>query len=229
MDLISPQDLVRTEDAKCRRFHQGLNSYIRSRVSAFEATTFTDLMNKAMIVEKDIEDCVAKQAPFKKSRFDSSPKHELEVGPSIQRASISQFGGSQRRPQQSMPSGSSRGTLSPQPKQQSCVPSSRHRRDVDCYKCGVRGHKARDCPSSRSCYHCGQLGHMIRDCPVRSADTTFVGSASRNRAQYNNPQRNRGSCTQAREFVMNGQDAHQTRDVVTGLEARTHAASPPTE
>ena len=52
-------------------------------------------------------------------------------------------------------------------------------------------------------YHCGQLGHMVRDCPGRSADTTFVGGASGNRAQSNNPQRDRGSRTQDRVFVMN--------------------------
>ena len=37
-----------------------------------------------------------------------------------------------------------------------------------CFKCGGKGHMARDCaapPRPRACYLCAQLGHDSRDCP----------------------------------------------------------------
>ncbi|XP_057481971.1 uncharacterized protein LOC130768882 [Actinidia eriantha] len=42
-------ELVCAEDAKCRRFEQGLDLSIRSRVSAFEITQYVELVNKAKL------------------------------------------------------------------------------------------------------------------------------------------------------------------------------------
>ena len=48
LSRFSP-NLVRTEDAKCRRFQQGLELSIRSRISALEMLKYADLVNKAKL------------------------------------------------------------------------------------------------------------------------------------------------------------------------------------
>ena len=48
--------LVSVEDTNCRRFEQGLDLSIRSRVSAFELTRYAKLVNKAKIVERDVKE-----------------------------------------------------------------------------------------------------------------------------------------------------------------------------
>ncbi|GFY84460.1 hypothetical protein Acr_03g0012340 [Actinidia rufa] len=49
-------DLVRTEEAKCRRFLDGLNADIRRGVEPFEITNYADLVSKAKIVEKGLKE-----------------------------------------------------------------------------------------------------------------------------------------------------------------------------
>ncbi|XP_028416648.1 uncharacterized protein LOC114544315 isoform X8 [Dendronephthya gigantea] len=41
-----------------------------------------------------------------------------------------------------------------------------------CYKCGVRGHRARACQSRAVCWLCGQRGHTRVVCPQRQTGRT---------------------------------------------------------
>ena len=46
--------MVRAKDMKCRRFEQGLDLQIRSRVAMFEINIYSELVNKAKIAERDM-------------------------------------------------------------------------------------------------------------------------------------------------------------------------------
>ncbi|GFZ09169.1 hypothetical protein Acr_20g0009770 [Actinidia rufa] len=74
-------EMVRTEYMKCRRFEQGLDWQIRSRVSMLEIYIYSELVNKAKIAERDVMEFQNRREHFKKKRFDSG------VGPSRQRSS----------------------------------------------------------------------------------------------------------------------------------------------
>ena len=55
MSKFAPE-LVCPEDVKCRRFEQGLDLSIRSRVSAFEITRYAELVNNAKIAERGVKE-----------------------------------------------------------------------------------------------------------------------------------------------------------------------------
>ncbi|XP_057508542.1 uncharacterized protein LOC130791418 [Actinidia eriantha] len=74
-------EMVRTEDMKCRRFEQGLDWQIQSRVSMFEINIYSELVNKAKIAERDVMEFQNRRESFKKRRFDSG------AGPSRHRSS----------------------------------------------------------------------------------------------------------------------------------------------
>ncbi|GFY95012.1 hypothetical protein Acr_10g0003970 [Actinidia rufa] len=74
-------EMVRTEEMKCRRFEQGLDLQIRSRVSMFEINIYSELVNKAKIAERDVMEFQNRREHFKKRRFDSG------AGSSRQRSS----------------------------------------------------------------------------------------------------------------------------------------------
>ena len=65
-------DLVRTEEAKCRRFLDGLNANIRRGVEPFEISNYANLVSKTKIVEKGINEYKQEYEQYKKSRFDPS-------------------------------------------------------------------------------------------------------------------------------------------------------------
>ena len=64
-------DLVCTEDAKCRRFQQGLELNIQCRISALEMTRYVELVNNAKIAKRDVKELSGRREQFKKGRFDS--------------------------------------------------------------------------------------------------------------------------------------------------------------
>ena len=49
-------EMVRTEEMKCRRFEQGLNLQIRSRVAMFEVNIYSELVNKEKIAEHEVKE-----------------------------------------------------------------------------------------------------------------------------------------------------------------------------
>ncbi|GFY87953.1 hypothetical protein Acr_05g0015920 [Actinidia rufa] len=93
---------------------------------------------------------------FKKRRFDSG------AGPSRPR------GG-----------GNARGRGSWRPPARPNTAQSGATGGIVCYRCGVEGHRIRDCPMPwvDKCYQCGQLGHIARHCTQGPVAASSVGSA----------------------------------------------------
>eukprot|EP00993_Chasmostoma_nieuportense_P001114 NODE_2021_length_1303_cov_28.605442_g1924_i0.p1 GENE.NODE_2021_length_1303_cov_28.605442_g1924_i0~~NODE_2021_length_1303_cov_28.605442_g1924_i0.p1 ORF type:complete len:418 (+),score=117.68 NODE_2021_length_1303_cov_28.605442_g1924_i0:74-1255(+) len=52
-------------------------------------------------------------------------------------------------------------------------PAESEKEQKVCYKCGFKGHAAKECQKMRSgtttCFQCGNTGHFSRECPVQSA------------------------------------------------------------
>ncbi|GFZ03436.1 hypothetical protein Acr_16g0000600 [Actinidia rufa] len=71
-------ELVCDEATKCKRFEQGLNLPIRSRVSALEITRYAELVNKAKIVEGDVKELLGRWEQFKRRRFDPRELENLD-------------------------------------------------------------------------------------------------------------------------------------------------------
>ncbi|XP_057505361.1 uncharacterized protein LOC130788623 [Actinidia eriantha] len=215
-------DLVRTEEAKCRRFLDGLNTNIRRGVEPFEITNYADLVSKAKIVEKGLKEWKQEQEQYKKSRFDFS---RLGAGSSKQQTQNFRPSGGQSRQNPRDYQGQS--FQMQQAGQRSTTSSGGLSSDFKCYKCGVTGHIARNCTTQNPviCFHCNQPGHVFRYCPLRSGATSSARPvSSSSRATSQSPQRGRGSTTgssgshtQARVFAMTHQDAQATPDVVTGI------------
>lgn len=59
--------------------------------------------------------------------------------------------------------------------------------EVQCYRCGEKGHIAKDCRSGETrCYRCNGSGHVAKDCKFRNAvchnchNTGHIKSACKN-------------------------------------------------
>ena len=65
----SAPELVCAEDAKYRRFEQGLDLSIRCRVSSSEITRYEELVNKSKIMECDVKEYADRREQFKKRKF----------------------------------------------------------------------------------------------------------------------------------------------------------------
>ncbi|XP_057515024.1 uncharacterized protein LOC130796681 [Actinidia eriantha] len=99
-------EMVRTEDMKCRRFEQGLDLQIRSRVAMFEINIYSELVNKARIAEREVMELQNRREQFKRRRFDQG------AGTSRQSTMVEQSGAhtsvGNARPSGSRSAGSSR-------------------------------------------------------------------------------------------------------------------------
>ncbi|GFS42100.1 hypothetical protein Acr_00g0078100 [Actinidia rufa] len=170
-------EMVRTEDMKCRRFEQGLDLQIRSRVAMFEINIYSDLVNKARIAEREVMELQNRREQFKRRRFDQG------AGTSRQSTMVEQSGAQtsagSARPSGSRSAGRSRGRGSWRPSAGPVPTRSDNTRGIVCYRCGVEGHRIRDCPMSwvDKCYQCGQPGHIARHCTQEPIAASSVGSA----------------------------------------------------
>ncbi|XP_057497349.1 uncharacterized protein LOC130782069 [Actinidia eriantha] len=169
-------EMVRTEEMKCRRFEQGLDLQIRSRVAMFEINIYSDLVNKARIAEREVMELQNRREQFKRRRFDQG------AGTSRQSTMVEQSGAQtsagSARPSGSRSTGSSRGRGSWRPSARPVPTRSDNTGGIVCYRCGVEGHMVRDCPMPwvDKCYRCGQPGHISRNCTQGSAAASSVGS-----------------------------------------------------
>nr|XP_017229019.1 PREDICTED: uncharacterized protein LOC108204201 [Daucus carota subsp. sativus] len=229
-------DFVDTEEKRARRFQQGLKPWLRSRVAAFEISTYTE---KRKFNNVEGNGSQGSQATRTIQRTGSQPQNRTG---SFGRKDVG------NRNQGSRP----QGTNTPRPSQTQIpeckICSKRHtglcnRANVVCFKCQSKGHYANECKNIKSnvvCYKCGKTGHIARECkapinnnlmqlstipgpfPSFPINTTPVIPVSMHQPiptiapMFQNP----SYPAQARTFNMNMKDAVQSSDVVAGPSKR---------
>ncbi|GFY90953.1 hypothetical protein Acr_07g0011490 [Actinidia rufa] len=218
--------MVRTEELKCRRFEQGLDWQIRSRVAMFEINIYSELVNKTKIAEREVMEFQNRRESFKKRRFDSgagpSRQRSSDVTATVEQSRAQTEAGS-ARPGNSRGGGSSRGRGSWRPPVRPNTAQSGPTGGITCYRCGIEGHIVRDCPLpwADKCYQCGQPGHIARHCTQRPIAASSVGSAvgggrgatrSAQQGQTTTPEQR----AQARVYAMTQRDSQATPNAVTG-------------
>ncbi|XP_057461053.1 uncharacterized protein LOC130751444 [Actinidia eriantha] len=191
-------EMVRTEELKCRRFEQ----------------------------EREVMEFQNRRESFKKRRFDSG------AGPSRQRSSDvtatveqsrAQTDAGSARPGNSRGGGNTRGRGSWRPPSRPNTAQSSATGGIICYRCGVEGHRIRDCPMPwvDKCYQCGQPGHIARHCTQGPVAVSSVGSAvGRDRGANRSIQQGQATTSepraQARVYAMTQRDSQATPNAVTG-------------
>ena len=63
---------VQIDEARCKKFQWGLDYPIQTHLSAFELTSYSALVNKALVVERDVQELEGRCEQFKKGSFDSA-------------------------------------------------------------------------------------------------------------------------------------------------------------
>ena len=179
-----------TEEWKCRKFEEGLREEIKVVVRAMELDTYTEVVNKAQVVEESTEKLTAAGG----SRRDHYPVHqERDLAPRGQ--DFKRKGKSQQT------HGAQVDLHCPKCRKRHLNTPCRAGMNV-CFKCGEPGHVKKDCRSevlqldsgsqqpqelqtdlrcpkcrryhpdrpcragTSLCYHCGEPGHVARDCQV---------------------------------------------------------------
>jgi hypothetical protein len=128
--------LVAEEDSKARRFEEGLRPRIKTSVIAFELTTYRAVVNKALLIERGLNETQA-------DREDRQKKKPRPTGPQSGQSS----GGQAKRLGNQTTTGNA---------QSSCSRCGRSHAEKDCrwlsgacFACGQQGHKIADCPKKK--------------------------------------------------------------------------------
>uniref|UniRef100_A0A2N9GS05 RNA-directed DNA polymerase n=1 Tax=Fagus sylvatica TaxID=28930 RepID=A0A2N9GS05_FAGSY len=128
--------LVAEEDSKARRFEEGLRPRIKTSVIAFELTTYRAVVNKALLIERGLNETQA-------DREDRQKKKPRPTGP---QSGQSSGGQAKRLGNQTTTSNA----------QSSCSRCGKSHAEKDCrwlsgacFACGQQGHKIADCPKKK--------------------------------------------------------------------------------
>ena len=129
--------MIDDEYRKARRFERGLRPAIRSRISALKLQVYTDVVERAFILEKDLEEIQEIRDKNSKDKFVGKSKRGNEAERSNEKVKVPRF---------------EKGTLS--------------QRTLSCTKCG-RNHETSECfRVTGACFAYGKLDHKVRDCPL---------------------------------------------------------------
>lgn len=160
---------VNTEARKARRFEQGLNKWIRSKVSVLELKDFSILVQKTLIVESTRDNTF---------RFDQNNKRRFEAGSDnadkrtkLVGNQVNELGNKGSKHNANQNGNRNNKGINLSKDCNNC--GKRHGGSIClkgkgvCYNCGESGHMAPECPSPKivRCYGCGAEGHIARDCP----------------------------------------------------------------
>ncbi|XP_038985736.1 uncharacterized protein LOC120111844 [Phoenix dactylifera] len=185
---------VENERERAEKFESG-RARIRQQVSTFELSSYKDMVNKALVVERGLNDTQEERERILKKR---NRQAELQN----KQGRNTEF----------------------KPKKQTTVnDKTQHKDTVKCYRCGGP-HYRRDCHwFNGNCFSCGQQGHRADTCPnhreqqTRQASQPTQGAltnqATQNEQQRGGQQRPR---TQGRVYALTQHDADASNIVVTG-------------
>ena len=155
-----------TEGKRIERFRDGMNWEIRTRISLKNYMSFHEILNDALQVEMELAECPARVE--KKGRYEafgaSSQSNSRFQGRSLQlnRPSQGRFSASAARSQFSAPASMPRSLNRFGGSQGS---SQGRQSDLECFRCGKRGHRAVNCRTRAVlCYRCNQMGHYASSC-----------------------------------------------------------------
>ncbi|XP_043805273.1 uncharacterized protein LOC122721498 [Manihot esculenta] len=169
------REMIPTEEAKCKRFEQGLNTEIKMLLVALQIRDFSALVNAALNVEKVREEYQSRrQRSQTHSQSQSQGQMIASQGSSKRQKSFQPTRSSQSQRQgqkaaQSLASGSIQQTAS-------VASSGGSGRSLpsECNHCRRR-HTGTCRLLTGACFICGSMDHIMRDCPKKhtaSAPTT---------------------------------------------------------
>ncbi|XP_038977887.1 uncharacterized protein LOC108511168 [Phoenix dactylifera] len=187
---------VENERERAEKFESGLRARIRQQVSTFELSSYKDVVNKALVVERGLNDTQEEREKIMKKR-------NRQVG----------FQNEQDRNTESRPK-----------KQTTASDKTQQKGTIRCYRCGGP-HYRKDCSwFEGNCFSCGQQGHKADICPNNSGQQTQrtpqpISGALENRvSQDGQPQGGQQRPrTQGRVYALTQQDANASNTVVTGM------------
>ncbi|XP_074323559.1 uncharacterized protein LOC141660471 [Apium graveolens] len=158
---------VDTDEKRAKRFQQELKPWIRSRVAVFKLTTYTAVVQKAMIIEGESEASQKENRPGSfQNRSNRRPGFHARENVNFRRTEQ----GNQRR-----------GNRLPSPNQQRVIRppiadcrtcGKKHtgvynKLNIMCFKCKQKGHYSGECPTGKTevtCFQCGRKGHIAKGC-----------------------------------------------------------------
>ncbi|XP_038983652.1 uncharacterized protein LOC120111162 [Phoenix dactylifera] len=190
--------LISEESDRARKFENGLRGRIQQQVAAFELSSYKDVVNKALVIEKGLDNAQAAREKNMKKRFRSTDSPSQNSRP---------FKSKDQRPNQVV-----------------TRDKGQARSAIRCYRCGGP-HLKRDCTwIGGPCFSCGQEGHKAVVCPSgkeqqRRQAPQSSQRAPGNRAPQEGQQQEGGQQrprTQGRIYALTEQDAKASNSVVTG-------------
>ncbi|XP_074355837.1 uncharacterized protein LOC141695496 [Apium graveolens] len=158
---------VDTDEKRAKRFQQGLNPWIRSRVDVFELTTYTTIVQKAMIIEGESEASQKEKGPGSfQNHTNRRPGFQVRGNVNFRRTEK----GNQRAGNQLPAPNQQRLIRPPIPDCQTC--GKKHtgicnKPNVTCFKCKQKGHYSGECSMGKAevtCFQCGRKGRIAKDC-----------------------------------------------------------------
>ncbi|OMO58913.1 reverse transcriptase [Corchorus capsularis] len=203
---FAPDSFKNDDVAKAQRFLFRLNPRLQHEVKSFELTTYSDVVNKAKLLEEGHE-LIATSENKKRPWTGNSNFRGHNVGGGGKKQQTVQ---TNNRVQQSSGGNCWRCHGNHDPKDCRWLSGA-------CLICGEMGHRAASCSRARPtigfCYNCGQKGHKSFECPQPKKGAS-VGQTSTPAAAKNGNQKPK---VQGRVYSLTQQDAQASNTVVTGM------------